>query len=174
MYFSTYSYYNTCFISRFLLQKHYTVLPQALSISLLVSSNNVRSLEDTRLLNSFLNLELLSGQKPVLSYAGTRYVGTTKKAFFLSRIDLQKKYVYLFLEELSLFLLPYFQKRFGRDLAQLSGKTGKFVLSCKDCQLFQGYPYNYPSDCVVITINSSLLHSSFTDLFQLYKFNFAV
>ena len=171
MYFSSYNYYNTCFIRRAMVQKHGQPAPLLSSVTLEVANSNLTSVEDIEVLHSLRVLELLVGQKAVLAYTGSRYVGTSKKSYFFASVTLQKQWMYPFLLFLTLFLLPNLQKLGGRFTSEwVRGST--FSISCKDPQLFEGYfaePLNSNLKVTIKAKNSSV--ASFLDILQTFKFN---
>ena len=165
-------YYKNNLTARFLGQKHYLFFPSDLSISLVVSTNDTRSSEDVRLLNALKNMEYITGQKPILAYTKSRYVGTVKRSISLVKLNLAKSNVYHFLQELSIFLLPYLQKRFGSTSIKTL-KNGNFTFFCKDFQFFYAYPNNLLSDGFRVSITSSSpCYFLLVDSLQLHKFNF--
>jgi ribosomal protein L5 len=170
-YIAPFYYYKENIISRLISQKHYCPVSFNLLITLMISTNDVRSSEDIRLINAMKNLQHITGQKPALIYCKSRYVGTSKRNLFLVKLNISKTNSYFFLEELSICLLPYLQKRFGA----ISSKTlrdSSFTLFCKDFQFFYYYPYNLISEGFKISLTSSSSRAVLLDYLQFYKFNF--
>lgn len=168
--FSTYSYYYSNFLRRVFLQKHISC-PRILNITLQISQSQLLTVEDSEITNSLVALELLSGQKAYLAKSGSRFVGTSKKSFFLADVSLRKTRFFAVLEVLALFLLPNLQRRLGLfTTSWFQGDT--LAICCKDLQLFE----NYFAVCLKsnLVINLGIVASdnfARLDLLQFLKFN---
>ena len=128
-------------------------------------------MEDFEVLHALKGLEDISGQKSVLQYFGSRYVGTTKKAYYLALVDVRKEWLFFALESLSLFFIPNFQKRIGQFDTSIV-QNNPLILCCKDLQIFQNYYSSSLKSNFLLnfyTSGGSLL--SFLDELQCYKFN---
>jgi hypothetical protein len=171
MFFSAYHFYYDSTLYRFLLQKHYSLVPSLSKLSFRVSNTNVDSTEDFEILHALKSLEELSGQKSSLKYVGSRYVGTTKRAYYLAMLNLRKESVFFVLEILSLLFITNFQKRFGRFDSSIIQRSS-FALCCKDLQLFQNYYFSSLRTNFLISFQSfgsSIL--GLLDILQCFKFN---
>lgn len=171
MFFSTYNYYNAGVLRRVAVQKHAQLSPTLHVVTLEVANSNLTSVEDPEILQSLKALELITGQKAILPYTGSRYVGTAKKAFFFASVSLKKHKVYSFLLFLALFLLPNLQKLGGRYTVEWV-RSGLFSICCKDSQLFEGYFSESLKSDLRVTLRAKQADSaSFVDLLQFLKFN---
>jgi ribosomal protein L5 len=171
MYYSSYEYYNATVIRRLLLQKHGRSPLQVSSITLEVSNTALSSVEDPEVVNSLKALEVISGRKASLSASGSRYVGTSKRAFFSAFVNLRKNRMYSFLLVLALFFLPNYQKLGGRYTRQWV-KHGSFTICCKDLQLFDScFSPSLKSNLRIFIKSEGTDDFSFLDLLQCFKFN---
>lgn len=171
MYFSSYRYYHDGLIYRFLLQKHNGQVSCLSELSFRVSNTDMPSIEDFDMLHSLRSLEDISGQKSTLKYSGSRYVGTTKKSFYLSVANIRKGFTFFTLEVLSLFFMSNFQKRHGR-FGTWTFNKGAFVICCKDLQIFQNYYFSFLKSNFLINFYAfGGSKQCLLDELQLYKFN---
>lgn len=171
MYYSPYDYYNFAVVRRLLVQKHCQLPLQVNAVNLEVSSSNLISIEDPEVVNSLKALEIISGQKAVLLSSGSRYVGTSKRAFFSAAVNVKKNRVYAFLMLLALFFLPNYQKLGGRYTRQWV-KQGSFTICCKDLQLFDSFfSAALKSNLRVFIKSRDTDEVSLLDTLQCFKFN---
>lgn len=171
MYYSSYNYYYNCTLYRFLLQKYNSFSPSIKRISLQVSNTGLVSTEDLEILDALQNIEVISGQKSVLQYTGSRYVGTTKRGFYLSELHVCRNKVFFILETLSVFFLSNLQKRLGQFSASFINPKC-FVICCKDLQIFQNYFSPALKSNFLLSIyafEESVF--AFLDMLQSFKFN---
>ncbi len=171
MYFSSYQYYYCSTLYRFLFQKHNGVVSYVSGISVQVANTDGESVEDIEVLHALRSMEEVCGQKSVLKYSGSRYVGTTKKAYYLSVLNVRKELVFFVLESLSMFFMSNFQKRFGRFEASSVQRTS-FAICCKDLQIFQNYYFSFLKSNFLINfyaVRGSAM--CLLDELQCYKFN---
>jgi len=169
--FSSYDYYNVVFVRRFLLQKHNCLPLQIRSVSLEVSNSSLTSLEDLEVLYALKALEAITGQKATFTRTGSRYVGTSKKCFFSTIVNLKKGRTHSFLLLLSLFFLPNLQKLGGRYTRQWV-RGSSYTLCCKDLQLFEGcFSVPLRSNVQIIIKAGDNDSYSLLDLLQCLKFN---
>lgn len=127
MYFSRCKYYSL-FSCRVLLQKHFSFAPMLSSVQLNISGSSLGSPEDPELLSTLYTLETLSGQKSKLMYVDSKYVGTTKRVFFLSKVTLNSELSFFLLDQLILLYFPNFQRRFGRLRLNLVSLTARYTV----------------------------------------------
>lgn len=171
MYFSSYCYYYNSALYRLLFQKHNGGVAVISSLSFRVSNTDVASVEDFEVLHTLKGLEDVTGRKSSLQYFGSRYVGTTKKAYYLALVDVRKDLLFFVLESLSLFFISNFHKRFGQFDTSVFQKI-PFTLCCKDLQIFQNYYLSsLKSNFLVSFYASGGSILSFLDELQCYKFN---
>lgn len=167
---SSFNYYYLNFLCRVLIQKH-VFCPRLSGITFQVSNTQLSAVEDIEVTNSLSALEFVAGQKSFLVKSGLRYVGTSKKAFFLASVNVRKEHFFASLELLSFFLLPNLQRRFGRFSTNWF-KTGAITLCCKDLPLFDNYfAVTLKSNFLIkitITARNGFAH---LDLLQFFKFN---
>lgn len=171
MYYSSYNYYYSCVLYRFLSQKYNYFSPGIKRISLQVSNADIVSTEDLEILDALENIEVISGQKSVLQYVGSRYVGTTKRGFYLSELHICRDKIFFVLEALSIFFLPNLQKRLGQFTSTLVNPEC-FVICCKDLQVFQNYFSPVLKSNFLISIYAFEESAfAFLDMLQSFKFN---
>lgn len=171
MYFSAYHFYYDSTLYRFLFQKHNISVPALSKLAFRVSNTDVDSTEDFEILHALKSLEELSGQKSSLKYAGSRYVGTTKRAYYLAMLNVRKESVFFILETLALIFMPNFQKRFGRFDSSIIRRSS-FALCCQDLQLFQNYYFSSLRTNFLISFQSfGSSVWSLLDILQCFKFN---
>lgn len=128
-----YKFLYSNLLKRIISQKHLN-RSSLTKIEIYVTTNKLKSLDEDQILDILEFIDLLTGQKPCITQATGRYVGSSKKFFFSCGVTLRKKSMFNFLLYSSVCAFPLYTRRMGRFL-KTSGKA-YYAFCFKDLFLF--------------------------------------